>query len=158
MKMRLQFAISVLFVLLASSCSKESVSNTDIPIAENAVQVERELLTLVNDHRRTLGLQDLEYSAVAYEYANGHNDYMISKGALSHDNWEDRASKISSEVNAKAVGENVAKDYPSASVALAGWLASSDHKNTIEDNFTHTAISVKKDSAGNLYYTQLFYR
>lgn len=158
MKMRLLLAVSVLFALVASSCSKESVADADIPVAENAVQVEQELLTLVNDHRTSLGLEELNYSAVAYQYANSHTDYMISKGALSHDNWEDRASKMSSEVDAKEVGENVAKDYPTATAALEGWLGSTNHRNTIEGNFTHTAISVKKDSAGKLYYTQLFYR
>jgi len=28
----------------------------------------------------------------------------------------------------------------------------------MEADFTHTAISVKQDSKGNFYYTQLFYK
>ena len=158
MKMRLLFAISVLFVLVANSCSKESIANTDIPEAENAVQVEQELLGIVNTHRASLGSTPLQFSAVAYEYANNHTDYMIAKGNISHDNWESRASKIASEVDAKAVGENVAKDYSNAAQAFANWLASQDHRETMEGDFTHTAVSVKKDASGNLYFTQLFYR
>ena len=158
MKMRLLLAVSVLFVLVASSCSKESITNTDIPKAENSVLMEQELLGIVNAHRTSLGFTALEFSAIAYEHANDHTDYMIAKGSLNHDNFTARASSISSETSAEYVAENVAKDYDSAVGAFENWLASSDHRKTMEGDFTHTAVSVKKDTAGNFYYTQLFYR
>lgn len=156
--MRLPIAISVLFVLLAGSCSTESIENTDIPSSENAVLVEEALLDIVNDHRMNLGYSSLLFSKVAYDYANTHTDYMIAKGSLSHDNFSARASNISSEVNAEYVAENVAKDYPDAATALENWLQSPNHRKTIEGEFTHTAVSVKKDASGKLYFTQLFYR
>lgn len=158
MKMRLPIAISVLFVLLAGSCSTESIENTDIPSSENAILVEEALLDIVNDHRMNLGYSSLLFSKVAYDYANTHTDYMIAKGSLSHDNFSARASNISSEVNAEYVAENVAKDYPDAATALENWLQSPNHRKTIEGEFTHTAVSVKKDASGKLYFTQLFYR
>ena len=99
MKMRLPIAISVLFVLLAGSCSPESIENTDMPSSENAVLVEQALLDIVNDHRTSLGYSSLLFSTVAYEYANTHTDYMIAKGSLSHDNFSARASSISSPVS-----------------------------------------------------------
>ena len=156
--MRLLCAISVLFVLVASSCSKESIADTDIPKAENAVEVEQELLGIVNSHRSSLGYNTLQFSAVAYEYANNHTDYMIAKGSLNHDNFSARATSISSETSAEYVAENVAKDFNTAMGAFENWLASSDHKKTMEGDFTHTAVSVKKDTQGNFYFTQLFYR
>jgi len=156
--MRLHYAVLVLFVVMANSCSKESIENTDIPRAENAVEVEQELLGIVNDHRTALGYSSLQFSAVAYEYANNHTDYMIAKGSLSHDNFSARASNISAEANAEYVAENVAKDYPTAIEAFENWLDSPNHRKTMEDNFTHTAVSVKKDAKGNFYFTQLFYR
>ena len=158
MKKGLHFAISVLFVLLASSCSSESIENTNIPESENDVAVEQELLGIVNSHRVSMGFSTLEFSTVAYDYANEHTDYMINKGGLSHDNFSARASKISAEVNAEFVAENVAKDYATAAAALENWLESPNHRKTIEGEFTHTAVSVKKDSGGNFYFTQLFYR
>ncbi|MBT8320362.1 MAG: CAP domain-containing protein, partial [Eudoraea sp.] len=99
-----------------------------------------------------------EFSVVAYEYANAHNDYMIAKGDLSHDHFSSRASNIASETNAEYVSENIAKDYPSAQEAFEGWLNSPNHRKTMEGEFTHTAVSVKVDDGGNYYYTQLFYR
>ena len=83
---------------------------------------------------------------------------MVATGNLSHDGFSSRASSISNEVNAEFVAENIAKDFSSATEAFENWLASTDHKKTMEGNFTHTAVSVKKDAQGNLYFTQLFYR
>ncbi len=160
MKMKMKTAIMVCLVLFAASCSKEPYEEetATIPEAQNAVAVEQALLIIVNDHRISLGYNTLEYSSVAQEYADEHTDYMISKGNLSHDNFSSRASGVSAEVNAEFVAENVAKDYSDASSAFQGWLESSSHKKTMEGEFTHTAVSVKKASNGKLYFTQLFFR
>ena len=158
MKMRMQYAFLILFVFILGSCSKESIENSNIIEAENAIEVENELLNVVNDHRVSLGYTSLQFSAVAYDYANQHNDYMVANGSISHDNFSSRASKISSEVNAEYVAENVAKDYKTAFEAFEKWLSSPNHIKTMEGEFTHTAVSVKKDANGNLYFTQLFYR
>ncbi|NJB71278.1 uncharacterized protein YkwD [Saonia flava] len=160
MKMRLHYAILVLFVIILCSCTKEPLddANTISVEAVNVTAAESELLTIVNDHRNTLGQNSLDFSEVAYEYANLHTDYMISVGAINHNNFDSRASKIIAEVNAKLVAENVAKDYSSALEAFESWLNSADHRKTMEGDFTHTAVSVKKNSEGKLYFTQLFYR
>lgn len=157
MKMSMQKAFLVFFVFLAFSCSKETIEETKIE-AKNEVVMESELLEIVNDYRDSLGYTALTYNTIAYEQANNHNDYMISKGNLSHDNFSSRASTISLELNVEFVAENVAKDYATATDAFKGWLASSSHKKTMEGEFTHTAVSVKKDSNNNLYFTQLFFR
>ena len=158
MKMRTQCIALVLFVFTLASCSKESVETIDIIEAENAKEVEQELLNVVNDHRISIGQNALEFNSVAYFHANAHNDHMMAKGAINHDNFSKRASDISSEVNAEFIAENVAKDYYTASEAFQGWLNSATHKKTLEDNFTHTAVSVKKNSDGTLYFTQIFFR
>ncbi|MDX1332296.1 MAG: CAP domain-containing protein [Robiginitalea sp.] len=157
MKMKLQQALMVLFVGLALSCSKEPADPAVIPVAENVPAVESELLELVNAHRTSLGYNPLSFSQLAYEYANEHTDYMVSTGTISHYNFSARASSIAKAANAQAVAENLARDYPSAEKALEGWLASDSHRKTMEGEFSHTAISVKKDPNGTLYFTQLFY-
>lgn len=144
--------------LWAMSCGKDSYVDADIPETLNDVAKEQELMRVVNDHRVSLGYSALQFSAVAYEYANDHTDYMIAMGGLSHDNFAARASSISSEVNAEAVSENVAKDFSTVTGAFQNWLGSPAHKKTMEGEFTHTAVSVKKDGNGTFYYTQLFFR
>ncbi len=158
MKMKLNGLLLACLLCIVVSCTEETQEVTLYEVNPNAVQVEQELLQVVNEYRTSLGYNTLEYSTVAYEYANAHNDYMIAKGGLSHDHFSSRASNISSETNAEYVSENVAKDYPSAQQAFEGWLNSPNHKKTMEGEFTHTAVSVKVDEAGNYYYTQLFYR
>ncbi len=158
MKMKLHYFIMLLFAFVVVSCSTEPIESANSPEAENAIEVEQELLGIVNEHRISLGYADLDYSAIAYEYANKHTDYMIAKGSINHDNFSARASDISQAVNASFVSENVAKDYDSAVEAFQKWLASSDHRKTMEGEFTHTAVSVKRNSDGKLYFTQLFYR
>lgn len=158
MKMRSLYAIPVLLILLFS-CTAEPLQNETITVeAENNVQLEQELLSVVNDYRNSLNLKELIFSEIAYKYANKHTDYMISKGSLSHDNFSARASSINSEVAVEMVAENVAKDYDTAMEAFEGWYNSTNHKKTMEGDFTHTAVSVKRNSEGNFYYTQLFYK
>ncbi|MBC6997775.1 CAP domain-containing protein [Cytophaga sp. FL35] len=158
MKMIRHFGALVLFVCTLASCSKESVETTNIVEAENVPEIESELLEVVNQHRLSLGQNSLEFSSIAYKEANDHTDYMMAVGSLNHDNFSKRASSISSEVNAEFVAENVAKDYVNASQAFTGWLNSNNHKETMEGEFTHTAVSVKKNQNGDLYFTQIFFR
>jgi uncharacterized protein YkwD len=155
--MRLQQAFVILFSALALSCSKDPADPIEGPKGVNLISLESEVLALVNDHRVGRGLPPLEFSAVAYHYANEHNDYMIATGTLSHHNFTARATGIASEADAKAVSENVARDYPTAALALEGWLASESHRKTMEGDYSHSAVSVKKDTEGNLFYTQLFF-
>ncbi len=158
MKTRLQFVVLLAIFFVANSCSKEPLEEVKIIAVANSYEVEQELLGIVNDHRISLGYNSLSFSTVAYEYANSHTDYMIAKGNISHDNFSARASNIAAEVDAIEVSENVAKDYTSAVEAFQNWMSSSLHRKSIEGNFTHTAVSVKKDPNGNFYFTQLFYR
>lgn len=158
MKLRTQTVALVLFVCTLASCSKESVDNTSIIETENAEIVEQELLSVVNTHRLSLGQSVLEFSDVAYDYANQHNDYMIALGKINHDNFSSRASKISSQESAEYVAENVAKDYDTAAEAFKGWLNSASHKKTMEGDFSHTAVSVKINENGDFYFTQIFFR
>lgn len=158
MKMRAQHAVLVLFVFIFGSCSTEPIDDTPNIVATNVVGLEQEVLDIVNFHRSELGTNTLAFSAIAYEYANTHTDYMINKGSLSHDNFSSRASSIASKVEVQMVAENVAKDYRTAQEAFIGWHESTSHKKTMEGDFTHTAVSVKEDENGNFYYTQLFYK
>ncbi|MCO5724439.1 CAP domain-containing protein [Robiginitalea marina] len=155
--MKLRHAFVILFTALALSCTKEAADPVEGPKGVNLEAMESEVLALVNDHRVGRGLSPLAFSEVAYHYANEHNDYMIATGTLSHHNFTARATGIASEADAKAVSENVAKNYATAAQALEGWLASESHRKTMEGDYSHTAVSVKKDTEGNLYYTQLFF-
>ncbi|MEP2278691.1 CAP domain-containing protein [Maribacter sp.] len=158
MKMRLLYAVPVFLLLFLGSCTSDSIDETPVLEAENVLTIEQDLLDIVNEHRLSLNTNALIFSDVAYKYANLHTDYMISKGSISHDNFSSRATNIDSEISVEIVAENVAKDYQTALEAFDGWYISSSHKKTMEGDFTHTGISVKRDNLGNYYFTQLFYK
>jgi len=158
MKIIAKSAVFVLFVFIFGSCATEPIEDTPNIEAANITVLEQDVLQLVNSHRRELGVSALAFSNVAYEYANKHTDYMIAQGSLSHDNFSARASSIASKVEVQMVAENVAKDYKTAQEAFNGWYKSTNHKKTMEGDFTHSAVSVKEDANGNLYFTQLFYK
>lgn len=156
--MKLHFAWLLAIGMLVTSCTYETVSEPTPVETQNLVAVEQEMHNMVNSHRQNLGLDPLEFSEVAYEYANDHNDYMAATGTLSHDNFSARASSIAEATNAEAVAENVAKGYTAAAGAFENWMESPSHRKTMEGDFTHTAVSVKVSQEGVHYYTQLFYR
>jgi len=131
---------------------------TDENEGTDTLTISEEILELVNQHRQSIGKTALIRSSAADELATEHSNYMISKGAISHDNFGDRFQKLKQEVNANAAGENVAAGYPTAAAVMQGWVNSPGHKANIEGNFTHIGIASIRDSQGRYYYTQLFYR
>ncbi|MBO6532180.1 MAG: CAP domain-containing protein [Muricauda sp.] len=153
-------------VLLLAGCSKSSTEEleqlyTEASIGNDKVSVdpiktEEELLDLVNEYRNSIGLEALITSEPAYKYAEDHNNYMISKNSLSHDNFEERAASIAAETNAQKISENVARFYASAEKTMDAWVASASHKQALDGDFTHTALSVQLDKDGRPYYTQIF--
>jgi len=156
---------SILFLALIVSISFVSCSNTQFEedevykvAEENYPILETEqvaFLKLVNDYRHFVGLFPLKIDTVVYEYAQTHTSYMISKDVLSHDNFKDRVDKIIIETQALAVGENVAKGRGARNV-FKNLLNSTKHHEAIVGDYTHTGISVKLDSNGVEYYTQIF--
>jgi len=124
----------------------------------DVLTISEEILELVNQHRVSIGKLALIRSSVADEIATEHSNYMISRGAISHDNFSDRFQELRQLVNANSAGENIAAGYPTAATVMQGWINSPGHKANIEGNFTHIGIAAVKDSQGRYYYTQLFYR
>ncbi|NDV41926.1 CAP domain-containing protein [Flagellimonas sediminis] len=165
--MKKVYGIVLVIVLLftLSECSTTSTQEeeqyTEATLGNDKVTIdpvamETDLLALVNQHRSDIGLNALENSTVSYKYAEEHNDYMISKNSLSHDNFENRATKIAEVTNAVSISENVARYYTTAEKTLEGWLNSSSHKAAMEGDFTHTTLSVELDKEGRPYFTQIF--
>ncbi|TKD65265.1 CAP domain-containing protein [Flavobacterium sp. ASW18X] len=119
---------------------------------------EEALFAMVNNHRVSVGLPELELNKAIYNLAKSHNEFMIKEDALSHTNFELRANEVAKLTKATSVSENVARKYNMLSDCLEGWLASPSHKNTIEGDFTHATLSIVQDAGGELYFTQIFYK
>jgi len=167
-KMKWNYCYLLVLGALVVSCSDASTSdveelfdqeNTDVELVLVQLSAEeQELFDLINDHRESQNLEAVTYSGDTYIFAQEHNEYMISKGILSHDNFNARASQISEQTAANFVAENVAKNFEQSVDALEAWLDSEEHKSTIEGDFTHSTLSISYDEQGNPYYTQIFFR
>ena len=157
--------LTAALAIILITCSKSNATPEEDIIANiesnnkvqiNVTKMETELLDLINSHRASQGADPLLLSSEAYPFAQDHNSYMISQNKLSHDNFDSRATAIAARTSASKIGENVARHYSSAQLALEGWLESSAHKSTLEGNYTHTTLSIVLDKEGRPYFTQIF--
>lgn len=162
------YLIKLLSFVLAgctiASCSPEDdgiyfeQSTNDVVVSKVSYSdMESEILVLVNAHRKSLNLSELEHLNVISGVANGHTNYMIAAGQASHDNFPERVQNLKTNANAKTVGENVAYGFSTAQGVVNGWLNSSGHKKIIEDSsYTHFGISTDSNSEGRNYFTHIF--
>lgn len=122
--------------------------------------VEREVITLVNRHRRTRRLPPLLLDPRITRQARLHSRAMATgRRAFGHDGFLARADALRSVMACQHAGENVALQggyRDAAETALDGWLDSPGHRRNIEGPFVMTGVGVVTDGAGILYVTQLF--
>jgi uncharacterized protein YkwD len=120
---------------------------------------EKEIFSLVNDHRQNQGLSILKWHNHATKESQTHSKNM-AKGSVrfGHSGFKNRINNIkTNDINIKASGENVAQNS-NPSRAFRAWLRSYGHRTNIEGNYTHTGIGASVDSNGNWYFTQIFLR
>ena len=158
-----QLLLILLCTVFLFSCSQEedgiyfNETGETVNTSVTYSKIETEILDLVNQHRLEIGLSALKELNVISGVADGHTQYMISKGQINHDNFNLRADKLMSIASAKAVSENVAYGFSTAQGVVNGWLNSEGHRKAIEDpKNTHFGISTESNSEGKNYFTQIF--
>ena len=158
-------SLVVLFLSMTlMSCSGEETNQIESAQPTIALKgythsaFEIELLDLVNQDRVSKGLNALTIINEISYIGSTHDDYMISRGGISHDNFQERSTSLKNGLGAISVTENVASGFSTATAALAAWNASPTHKANLEGNHTHFGLAVKADLNGKKYYTLLFIR
>ena len=150
--------------LFLTSCSKDSISDEVTPYDQVVTEkvdyqynaVEKEILDEINLYRETLGYGQLRPMAELSIESEDHNEYMIEKGTVSHDNFAQRASSLMNDVGAKSVAENVGYGYRTSQAVVNAWLKSKGHRENIEGDYTHFGVSVRQDEEGKNYFTNIF--
>ncbi len=117
-----------------------------------------EILTLVNEHRATIGKQPLVFNDLITASAEGHSRNMATKKVpFSHQGFEGRTTKLAKQIKpSNSFAENVAYGANSAQEAVEMWLNSPGHKKNIEGDYNLTGIGIVKGKGGQLYFTQIF--
>ncbi|MBN1251943.1 MAG: CAP domain-containing protein [Bacteroidales bacterium] len=144
-------SISLFTVFFLFSCEEEENQ------ISSQTTFDKEIFNLINNHRLEIGLEAFEYSEVIWEQANQHSKDM-AEGIVDfgHDGFSERIDNIQQEIGGSSAAENVAMGYSTAESVVNGWLSSDEHKQNIEGNYTHSAISAVKNNSGVYYYTQIF--
>ncbi len=146
------------------SCSSEDATKVETSqptiVLKNYTHsaFELELLDLINQDRVSKGLNALTIINEISYLASTHDDYMITTGVASHDNFEQRTASLKSGVGAITVGENIAAGFNTPAATLAAWNTSATHKANLEGDHTHYGLAVKADATGKKYYTLLLIR
>ena len=117
-----------------------------------------QVLFFINEYRLQQGLPNLiKDPNLPSALATQHSNYMISQGFISHDGFSDRA-KLLNNNGAVAVGENVAFGYEDAYEVVTAWINSPSHRDTLEGNYTHAGLGIRKDVFGTNYFTLILIR
>lgn len=151
-------------VFTLTSCSKDGLdehdsANLTIKVAPiNYTSVELDILDLVNAYRAQNGLSQLVSLDEGSRQAINHNNHMIEKEEVCHDDFAYRYQALVESENAKAVSENVAFGYSSPEAVVNAWITSDGHRENMLGNHTHFGISVKEGKEGRLYFTNIFVR
>jgi len=119
-------------------------------------ELELEILELINNYRIGVGLNKLTpVNYISYK-SQEHTIYMIRNNVVNHNKFVSRSENLISVLTAKRVGENVAYNYSKAQSVLNCWLNSPTHKENIEGDYTHFGISIRKNTDGKNYFTNIF--
>jgi uncharacterized protein YkwD len=139
---------------------KKVVVTPSTPVVEAnlAPGLERDILALVNDYRKSKKLPPLENNAAMEYQARRHSmDMGTHRVPFGHQGFSFRMKYIFEKVpGSTKVGENIAYGNLSATAVVNGWINSPEHRRNMEGNFKYTGIGVTRNMQNQLYFTQLF--
>jgi len=151
--------LAIVFTMVSCSSDETETSSVDRQVVTqyNYNDTELKLVTLVNNHRVSIGLNPLEVINHISFKSEEHNIYMIDNNVVNHDYFQQRSNNLVQVLGAEKVGENIAYNYQTAESAMAAWIHSTAHKANLEGDYTHLGMSVTVDQAtGKKYYTNMF--
>jgi uncharacterized protein YkwD len=116
----------------------------------------------INAYRASRTLPALALNATISNVARSHSQNMVSGSVpFGHQGFDARVQTLSRTFTFRSVGENVAYNQgysDPAAVAVNGWLRSPEHLNNIVGSFNLTGIGVARNSKGEYFFTQIFWR
>ena len=118
-----------------------------------------DFLTLVNDHRATIGAKPLVHSTAMDSIARVHSENMANKTApYSHDGIQDRCYQAVVALGGGfTCAENIIGAVETADQLFSFWMSSPGHRANIENPaLSHMGLGWKKSPDTFYYWTLLF--
>ncbi len=118
----------------------------------------------VNDYRQSQGLAPLTHDDRLARIAGGYAARMAAEGFFSHADPQNHTvfDRLNDAGERWALaGENLAwvsaRSGEEVSYAVNGWIASEKHReNMLTPGYTRSAIGVRADASGSVYFVQVF--
>lgn len=152
MNLRSHLIFTVIISLLAINIGFSQTNEK-----ESFTELEGQVLKIINEHRKLIGLSELKYNKAVYDEAKTHSINMANgKTPFSHDGFDERYERLMKVVGGSSMAENVALGQTTAQEVVDSWLSSKGHKQNIEGDFNLTGIGIAKGDDGDLYFTQIF--
>ena len=147
----------------AASSSSSASATTCSNLSESSLTTEEaNFLTLINEHRTSVGCSTLTYHAGLGGVARCHSEDMATNNYFSHDsqNGTSFSQRITDAgISYSGAAENIAAGNSAASSTLTQWLNSSGHRANIENcSLTHHGIgrAFTDSSSFGYYWTNVF--
>ena len=128
----------------------------------NNGSLDSQVMSLINQHRASLGLGQLVTSPTLTASAVWKARQMAQYGVFSHDDvsppvTRTAADRISTCGYHASWGENIAEGFPDAASVVTAWLNSAGHKANIENpSFVATGLGAAQAANGAIYWVQDF--
>ncbi|MDI3526308.1 MAG: hypothetical protein PWR03_491 [Tenuifilum sp.] len=143
--------ISVLILFLGILSFVAKAQPTEI------LNTEKEILRQINEHRKSIGKQELISNDYIKREALTHSQNMAKgKITFSHKGFNERFTRLSGFLDITSGAENIANGPLNATHIVSGWLASPPHRKNIEDDFNLTGIGIARAPNGSYFFTQIF--
>ncbi len=124
-----------------------------IAVVMNAQSLE--VINLVNQQRSAHGMPALVTNSSLNSSALVRAKELEVR--YSHIRPDGQGPNTALNVGVKSFGENIAYGYTSSSSVVAGWMASSEHREGIlNSEYNATGVGVIKGSDGVVYWVQIF--
>jgi uncharacterized protein YkwD len=129
-----------------------------VPAADAAL--ERQVLELVNRHRRAHALAPLALDRRISQQARLHSSAMADgRTPFGHEGFDDRVATLRRVMPCRRTAENVASNTghrDPASEAVRGWLESPAHRENIRGPYELTGVGVVRSATGEVFFAQIF--
>jgi uncharacterized protein YkwD len=150
--------ILILFFSMACNLTNSGGGGNSTSSSIDAVVTDA-FMTLINDHRNSIGLKPLILSPDMSRIAQTHSANMASGAvAFGHDGFSARCAEAIKDLGGgNLCAENVAEGQKDAQAAFDAWMNSPGHRANIEQPVvTHTGFGYAQSSNGTFYWTQTF--
>ncbi|MDZ4686082.1 MAG: CAP domain-containing protein [Planctomycetaceae bacterium] len=153
-----QFSLSFQWSLQATWGPTPSVTSPSPPPAGLSAD-EAKLIELTNAERKKISTPAVRFDPVLMQVARGQSEHMARLKQISHE-LEGRTFTLrmkEAKYRALAAGEICAEGARDPQEAVADWLESPGHKETMLDaKYTAVGVGIAADADGRWYYTQVF--